>query len=133
LKVDTLPAYVTQSCHNFSHQVLGPSRLVHSITSRSNIVLQVHFALRILYNGLHDPHVFTDSARMPVLEELGSEQDSCGVDFHHLHKARQRVAHVVVVAEYLAAIQRPDILPDLLGIDANAVYEPLGVIVERDL
>jgi hypothetical protein len=39
----------------------------------------------------------------------------------------------VVVAEYLAAIQRPDILPDLLGIDANAVYEPLGVVVERDL
>jgi hypothetical protein len=70
---------------------------------------------------------------MPVLEELGSEQDSCGLDFHHLHKARQRVTHVVVVAEYLTAIQRPDILPDLLGIDADAIYEPLGVVVERDL
>lgn len=39
----------------------------------------------------------------------------------------------MVVAEHGSAVARPDVVPDVLRVDANAVNKPLGVVVERDL
>ena len=116
---------MSQSRYNFSQQIFGPPRLIYSISSCSHIVLQFHLASRILHNRLDSSDILSNRARMPHLEELWLEENVVGVGPNHLQEARKSIAHVVVVAEYLSPIATPNVLPNLLRIDADAVDEPL--------
>lgn len=118
------------SCYNFSHQILRPSRMIHPVASCANISLQLHPPLRMLNDRLDASHVFTYSAGMSVLEKVWLEQNIGRVGLHHLHKARDCVHHIVVVAEYLSAIASPDVFPHILRVNAYAVDEPLRLIVK---
>lgn len=118
---------------HFSHQILRPSWLIHSVASRSNVVLQLNPSTRILNDRLWTKHVFANCSRMPLLEEFGVQDNVACVCLQHLQKARKRVAHIVVVAEDLLAIALPDIFPDVSRVHTNAVDEPLGVVVQSDL
>jgi hypothetical protein len=78
-------------------------------------------------------HIFTDCSRVAQLEEVGIEQGFGCVLLQHLQKARERVAHVVVVSEDLPSISSPHFVPHVLRVHAYAVDEPLGVVVQGKL
>lgn len=70
---------------------------------------------------------------MPQLEELWIEHNAAGVLLEHRKKLPQRVSHVVVVPEYFLAVAGPNVFPNSRWVSADAIYQPLGVIVQCDL
>ena len=118
---------------DLGHQVLWPHRLIDTISSRAYTVPQLDISLWILDDGLDPLDVFADRARMSHLKEIGFEEHGSRILEKHLHVARQCVLHVVVMAENLASIASPDVFPDVCGIGTDAVYQPLGVVVQGNL
>lgn len=66
-------------------------------------------------------------------EEVRVKQDAARVGLQHLQEARKRVPHIVIVTEHSSTVTGPDILPNILRVDAYAIDEPLRVIVQGDL
>lgn len=78
-------SYYDSLRYHLSHQVLRPSRLIHSIPSRTHIVSQLHITLRVLDDGFNTFYVFANRARVSHFEEFGVEDYGAGISRQHLH------------------------------------------------
>jgi hypothetical protein len=119
--------------HNFDGQVLWPQRLVNSITSCTNIVLELHDVVLELRNRLYLDECGTNRLGSPAFKE-GRPKEDCGVVLaKHIHHRRERILHFVVVTEDGAAMAGPELVPNILIVGAARADQPLGIVVERDL
>lgn len=70
---------------------------------------------------------------MASLKKLGLQDHLTRILLQHSKEARESVLHIVIMTEDLSSIAVPDVFPDTQRICSHAVYEPLGVVVQRDL
>ena len=70
---------------------------------------------------------------MYLFEESWVEEHIIRVVLDHLQESRQCVWHVVVVAEDLFSVTGPDVFPDGGRVCADAIDEPLRIVVQCDL
>ena len=95
--------------------------MVHAIASRANIILQLNFSTRIPYDRPHTMNILSYRARVPILEEIRVEDSARRIRLQHLQKSGQRVAHIMMVPEHLAAVAIPNVFPDILWIRSHRV------------
>jgi hypothetical protein len=91
---NSLQYYIAELLHNLGHQIDWPVWRVFSVTSCSNIVLQLHLIIVIFDDGLGGAYNFPDSLALAIFKERGS--DDFAVLRDHLDEFRDHIVHVMV-------------------------------------